>query len=82
MPAAWHTAKQNGGRGSAGVVTFLLPSPLPSATQVDANGVVLGYSHFGMLAAARWIKSQVKPQLEAALAANPGRAWAVRGRCT
>jgi hypothetical protein len=39
---------------------------------VDANGVVLGYSHFGMLAAARWIKAQTRGQLEAALADNPG----------
>ncbi len=39
---------------------------------VDSNGVVLGYSHFGMLAAARWLKSQVTHHLEAALLANPG----------
>jgi len=39
---------------------------------VDSNGVVLGYSHFGMLAAARWLKAQVMDQLEAALLANPG----------
>jgi hypothetical protein len=39
---------------------------------VDSNGVVLGYSHFGMLAAARWLKTQVKSHLEAALLANPG----------
>lgn len=39
---------------------------------VDSNGVVLGYSHFGMLAAARWLKTQVVSHLEAALLANPG----------
>lgn len=39
---------------------------------VDANGVVLGYSHFGMLAAARWIKAQTRQRLEQALADNPG----------
>lgn len=39
---------------------------------VDANGVVLGYSHFGMLAAARWIKGQTRQLLEQALADNPG----------
>ncbi|PSC74205.1 lipase class 3 family isoform B [Micractinium conductrix] len=39
---------------------------------VDANGVVLGYSHFGMLAAARWIKSQTRGLMEAALQDNPG----------
>jgi hypothetical protein len=44
---------------------------------VDANGVVLGYSHFGMLAAARWIQGQTRQRLEQALADNPG-GW--RGR--
>lgn len=39
---------------------------------VDANGVVLGYSHFGMLASARWIKHRLSARLEAALADNPG----------
>ena len=39
---------------------------------VDSNGVVLGYSHFGMLAAARWLKDQVATRIEAALRANPG----------
>ena len=39
---------------------------------MDANGVVLGYSHFGMLAAARWIKSQTRGLMEAALQDNPG----------
>ena len=39
---------------------------------VDSNGVVLGYSHFGMLAAARWLKTQVAGPLEDALLANPG----------
>lgn len=38
----------------------------------DSNGVVLGYSHFGMLAAARWLKSQVADQLVETLQANPG----------
>jgi len=42
---------------------------------VDSNGVVLGYSHFGMLAAARWIKQQTLEHMERALADNPGR-WA------
>lgn len=39
---------------------------------VDANGVVLGFSHFGMLAAARWIKGQTRTRLEQALAESPG----------
>jgi hypothetical protein len=38
----------------------------------DSNGVVLGYSHFGMLAAARWLKSQVADKLVESLEANPG----------
>ena len=39
---------------------------------VDANGVVLGYSHFGMLASARWIKGEVAEALRAARLAEPG----------
>lgn len=39
---------------------------------VDSNGVVLGFSHFGMLAAARWIKGQTRTCLEEALAESPG----------
>jgi hypothetical protein len=39
---------------------------------VDSNNVVLGHAHFGMLAAARWLRGEVAPSLEAALAANPG----------
>ena len=38
---------------------------------VGRDGVVLGYSHFGMLAAARWIHRQAKPTLEKFLEANP-----------
>ena len=37
------------------------------------DGVVLGYSHFGMLAAARWILGQARATLEAFLADN--RDW-------
>ena len=39
---------------------------------VDSNGVTLGYSHFGMLAAARWMKSEIANDLEMALVENPG----------
>eukprot|EP00890_Picochlorum_soloecismus_P002970 jgi/Picsp_1/3674/NSC_06511-R1_lipase class 3 family protein len=39
---------------------------------VDSNGVTLGYSHFGMLAAARWMKSEIVNDLETALEENPG----------
>jgi Lipase (class 3) len=38
---------------------------------MGANGVVLGYSHFGMLAAARWIHRQAKPTLDRFLAQHP-----------
>lgn len=38
----------------------------------DSNGVVLGHAHFGMLAAARWLKKTVQGQLKQALEDNPG----------
>jgi hypothetical protein len=38
----------------------------------DSNGVVLGHAHFGMLAAARWLKKTVQVQLKQALEDNPG----------
>lgn len=38
----------------------------------DTNGVTLGYAHFGMLAAARYLKAQLQQDLQEALAANPG----------
>ncbi len=38
---------------------------------VCSSGVVLGYSHLGMLAAARWMLNQVKPVLKQALAQHP-----------
>ncbi|GAB4813184.1 hypothetical protein N2152v2_000230 [Parachlorella kessleri] len=46
---------------------------------VDSNGVVLGYSHFGMLAAARWIKQQTLEHMERALADNPGYSLRIVG---
>ncbi len=36
---------------------------------VTVEGVTLGYSHLGMLAAARWLFRQAAPQLQAALKA-------------
>ena len=36
-----------------------LTGPSKPHHQLDASGVVLGYSHFGMLAAARWVAQQV-----------------------
>ena len=39
---------------------------------VSGSGVVLGYSHFGMLAAARWVLQQVEEKLREAMADCPG----------
>ncbi|KAK9852086.1 hypothetical protein WJX84_002088 [Apatococcus fuscideae] len=39
---------------------------------MNEQGVVLGHSHFGMLAAARWIMGQTTEQLLAAVRDNPG----------
>ncbi|CAD7699635.1 unnamed protein product [Ostreobium quekettii] len=46
---------------------------------VDQNGVVLGYSHFGMLAAARWILKEASPMIKDAMEANPGYALRITG---
>ena len=35
------------------------------------SGVILGYSHFGMLAAARWVLQQTKDRLEEAMIGYP-----------
>lgn len=43
---------------------------------VNADGVVLGHSHFGMLAAARWIHGEARPCLEAFLEEHP--TWGLR----
>ena len=45
----------------------------------DTNGVVLGYAHFGMLAAARWVLSSTAAPMAAALEANPHLAPRVVG---
>ncbi|KAK9804709.1 hypothetical protein WJX72_001137 [[Myrmecia] bisecta] len=45
----------------------------------DGSCVVLGYSHFGMLAAARWIMQQTVKQLREALAHNPGYSLRIIG---
>lgn len=39
---------------------------------LSESGVILGYSHFGMLAAARWVLQQTKDRLEQALTDHPG----------
>jgi hypothetical protein len=39
---------------------------------VDSNGVTLGYSHFGMLAAARWLKGELFESFRDALERWPG----------
>ena len=36
------------------------------------SGVVLGYSHFGMLAAARWLQQQLMGTLQQAMRDHPG----------
>ncbi|GMH44022.1 hypothetical protein BSKO_11956 [Bryopsis sp. KO-2023] len=46
---------------------------------VSSDGVVLGHSHFGMLAGARWILKETAPTIEAALAANPGYTLRITG---
>ena len=64
-----------GAREGCGTVSSWPCTPVGASKPhhlVDANGVVLGYSHFGMLAAARWIKSQTRGLMEAALQDNPG----------
>jgi hypothetical protein len=39
---------------------------------VNGAGVVLGYSHFGMLAGARWLLHNAQEPLRKALQENPG----------
>ena len=39
---------------------------------LSESGVILGYSHFGMLAAARWVLQQTKDRLEEAMTECPG----------
>ena len=39
---------------------------------IDTNGVVLGYSHFGMLAAARWLKNEISENVKEAMESRPG----------
>ncbi|KAL6784898.1 hypothetical protein ACKKBG_A01585 [Auxenochlorella protothecoides x Auxenochlorella symbiontica] len=46
---------------------------------VDGNGVVLGYSHFGMLAAARWVLAAAAGPMNEALGAHPDYAARVVG---
>jgi hypothetical protein len=46
---------------------------------VSSDGVVLGFSHFGMLAGARWLKARLNGRLQAALEENPGYALKVAG---
>ena len=39
---------------------------------VNNAGVVLGYSHFGMLAGARWLLHEAREPLRQVLQSNPG----------
>lgn len=38
---------------------------------LSEDGVILGYSHFGMLAAARWVLEQTQARLEGAMKEYP-----------
>ena len=58
-------------------LSLCVPVPVHAAStkphhQVLSNGVVLGYSHLGMLASARWIYKQATSQLKSELAQHPG----------
>jgi len=46
---------------------------------VDGRGVVMGHSHFGMLASARWIKGEVSAALRNARASQPDYALTLVG---
>lgn len=46
---------------------------------VNNRGVVLGHSHFGMLASARWLLKQVVPLITEGLQDNPGYSLLVTG---
>lgn len=48
---------------------------------VTPDGVALGYSHLGMLAAARWLLSKTKATLLQALEDHPGYQLRVVGAC-
>ena len=52
--------------------TFLDAATTKPHHKVQANGVVLGYSHMGMLAAARWLMRQVAPLVKSAMEDNEG----------
>ena len=58
------------------LTNLLLGFPSKATTKphhkVQASGVVLGYSHMGMLAAARWLMKQVAPQVREAMEQNQG----------
>ena len=61
--------------------TSLTSAVKPHHVITEDQGVVLGYSHLGMLAAARWLMGQTKGQLLQALAENPGYQLRVAGGC-
>ncbi len=46
---------------------------------VDGRGVVMGHSHFGMLASARWIKGEVSAALRNARDSQPDYALTLVG---
>ena len=57
------------------------PCNTPSPPRPQAHGVVLGYSHLGMLAAARWLLKQVEVPLREAMARYPDYKLRVVGEC-
>ena len=52
--------------------TSLTGTSKPHHMADPETGVVLGYSHFGMLAAARWLLQQLSGTMREALADHPG----------
>eukprot|EP00803_Ostreobium_quekettii_P003683 evm.model.scf_429.4 EVM.evm.TU.scf_429.4 scf_429:29564-36836(+) len=46
---------------------------------VDQDGVVLGYSHFGMLASARWILKEASPAIKNAMQEHPSCGLRITG---
>ena len=66
-------------------LTSYLPGcpPPPGAVKphhvVAPEGAVLGWSHLGMLAAARWVLAQTKYRLASALAQHPDHGLIVAG---
>ena len=68
------------------IVLIPLPPLFLTATtkphhKVSANGVVLGYSHLGMLTAARWLMRELARDIRLAMKMHPGYRLRVVGKC-